>query len=106
MSGKRSRTKGHSFERWAAIKFRSVFPKACRHLEYQEGDANGVDLKNTGDYRVQCKAYKDYAPINKIREIKESGIPVLLTKGDNKTPMAVIPFEHFLHLLSKVHVED
>lgn len=105
MSGKKSRTKGHSFERAVAITFREVYPDAQRLLEYQEG--YGIDLDKTGIFRVQCKAYKQYAPISKINEIpKGDYIPVLVTKGDRLTPMVVLPLDNFIELLKKIDIEE
>lgn len=99
---KLSRTKGHAFERYVAQKFRSIFPGARRLLEYQEGV--GVDIENTGPLRIQCKAYKDYAPISKINEVKLSGIPCLVTKGDRKTPMIVLSLDDFLRIIEDTGV--
>lgn len=106
MSGKRSRTKGHAFERWVAKKFRRIFPDARRHLEFQtQAAALGVDLINTGRYLVQCKKLKKYASISRIFEVKvcpiEGGCPVLVTQGDRLEPMAVLPFSEFLRLVKK-----
>lgn len=97
-----SRTKGHSFERDIAARFRTVFPNAIRELEYQKSKAVGVDLANTGPYLVQCKRFKKYAPISCIEEIRArdvNEIPVLVTKANNQPTLAVIPFEHFIKLL-------
>lgn len=101
MVGKRSRTKGHSYERKVADAFRNVgYEKACRKLEYQLADCDGVDLKNTGPFRVQCKRYKDYAPISKIEEIQDpTGIPLLITKGDRKPDMVVMKAQDFFEML-------
>ncbi len=97
MGGKTSRTKGHSFERWTAIQLRPFFPKAIRALEYQEG--LGIDLLHTGRLRIQCKAYKKYAPLSKIEEAGDTDIPVLITKGDRKPPLICMRLEHFLDIL-------
>lgn len=103
MGGARSRRKGHSFERWVANQFKKIFPNARRHLEYQMGEAFGVDVANVGDYRVQCKRGKKYSSVSALKEIQicpiEGGIPVLVTKGDCEEPLAILPFEHFLHLV-------
>ena len=103
--GKLSRTKGLSFERQIAIKLREIFPNARRHLEYQSEEANGVDLVNTGAFRIQCKKLKKYAPITCIEEVVcdpvMGDIPVLITAGDNKPAMAVLPLDDFLKLISK-----
>jgi hypothetical protein len=97
--GRRSRTKGHSFERWCANQLRKIFPDCRRHLEYQDAEANGVDLVNTGNYDVQCKRGKKYASIKDIEQCNNWGIPILITKGDNKPPMVVMDFNCFLRLL-------
>lgn len=103
MSGKLSRTKGHSFERWVAIALRGVFPSARRHLEYQDGECHGYDIANTGWYRIQCKRFKKYANPSHIQEVEADEafgeVPVLVTKADNERVLAVLPFEEFLDLL-------
>lgn len=102
-NGKRSRRKGHQFEREVAIALRVVYPNARRHLEYQDAEANGVDLVETGPYRIQCKRFKSYAPISAIREVTADPlfgeIPVLVTAGDNEPPIAALPLEDFIRLL-------
>lgn len=103
VSGLRSRRKGHSFERWVANKLKKIYPEARRHLEYQASEALGVDVANCGEYRIQCKRGKRYASLTAIEEIQicpiEGGVPVLVTKGDNKEPLACMPFEHFIKLV-------
>jgi hypothetical protein len=75
-------------------------------LEYQQG--KGVDLEHTGQYRFQCKAYKDYCPISKIDEIpkEENTIGVLVTKGDRKEPMVVMSLDNFMVMLEVVVMSD
>lgn len=101
--GRRARTKGHSFEREVAIQLREVFPDARRHLEYQDQEANGVDLVETGEYRIQCKRLKGYASVNTIEEISSDRIfgevPVLVTQADGKEAMAVLPFSDLVRLM-------
>jgi len=99
--GKGQRVKGHGFERWVANQLKQVFPDAKRHLEFQGTEARGFDLDNTGQYHIQCKAYRGYAPISKIQEVHpEDGFtPVLVTKGDYLEPMAVLPLSAFIELL-------
>ncbi len=102
-NGKRSRRKGHQFERELAIKLRPIFPEARRHLEYQMCEANGVDLVGTSYFRFQCKRLKGYSPINAINEIAYDEVlgevPVLVTQGDGLKAMAVLPLENLLELL-------
>lgn len=82
MGGKTSRTKGHSFERYMANEFKKIgYPDAKRHLEYQIEEALGIDLDNTGEYVVQCKAYKKCPnPFKVLKEIKDN----------KKTKLAII----------------
>ena len=98
--GKSQRTKGHSFERKVAAQLREIFPDAKRHLEYQDGEAYGVDIANTGPFAIQCKKHRNYVSITKIFEVKDdSKIPVLVTAGDRLEAMAVLPFNEFLRLV-------
>lgn len=103
--GRAARRKGLTFERDIAVALREVFPGAKRHLEFQTQEANGVDLDNTGDFRIQCKKLAKYAPISKIEEVQcdrlFGEIPVLITAGDNEEAMVVLPFSDFLNLLKE-----
>lgn len=103
LSGRGCRNKGHSFERFVANEFKKIFPDAKRQLEYQEDEAKGIDIANTGKYLIQCKRNRKYCSLNKIKEVEvdpiEGGIPVLVTKGDNEEPLACLSLEHFLELL-------
>ena len=80
------------------------FENARRHLEYQDGEANGIDLANTGRFKVQCKRHKDYVSISKINEVVSSGndIPLLITKGDRKVPMVVLRWDDFKMILADI----
>lgn len=105
MSGKRSRTKGHQFERDIAKDFRGLgFDDAKRHLEYQAGEANGVDLSGTGRWRVQCKRYAKYTNPSRIEEIQDSGdgIPLLITKADHKKAIACLYWSDLMKILSDI----
>lgn len=103
LNGRGCRQKGHSFERWVAIQLRKLYPKARRHLEYQDSQAIGIDIAECGEYLIQCKRGKKYAPLSAIEEIQicpiEGGQPLLVTKGDNKEPLVAMRFEHFLTLV-------
>lgn len=98
-----SRRKGHQFERDLAIQLRPIFPKARRHLEYQDAEANGTDLVETGRFKFQCKKLKTYASVNTIDEVKcdrrLGDIPVLVTAADFKPAMAVLHLEDLIELL-------
>lgn len=96
---KKSRVKGHSFEREVANLLRPIFPEARRKLEYQWQTASGVDLDNTGIYKIQCKRSRSTIPIRKIKEIKEDGVHVLISKKDHEEIMATLYFTDFLKLI-------
>jgi hypothetical protein len=98
--GKWQRRKGATFERFVVNKFKKLFPDSQRHLEFQKEQAEkGVDVF-AGPFGIQCKAYKNYAPINKIVEIKDNEvIPLLVTKGDRKEPVVCMYLDDFLELI-------
>lgn len=102
---KLSRTKGHGFEREIAIALRDIFPDARRHLEYQDAEANGVDLINTGKYFIQCKRGRKYASLTAIKEVQcdeaLGDVPVLVTKGDNEKILVALPLDEFIRLLKQ-----
>lgn len=93
--------KGKQFEREIATALGHIFPDAQRMLEYQGSNGIGVDLENTDFFRIQCKCWANYANPNVIFEIRETKqhVPVLVTKANNRPPMAVLPFEEFVTLL-------
>ncbi len=100
--GKYQRTKGHSFERKVVNDIKHIFPEARRHLEYQDGEAYGVDIANTGDFLIQCKKHADYVPVNTINEIQnvtEMYIPIVVTAGDRLEPMAILPWKKLIRLI-------
>lgn len=105
--GKLSRRKGHAFEREIATAFREHgYPEAKRHLEYQAQEALGVDLDNTGPWRVQCKRGRRLAPLSALWEAVSPdgvGVPLLITRGDGGVAVAALPFEAFLRLLDALN---
>lgn len=96
--GKRSREKGHTFERLIAASLRHIYPEAKRKLEYQEDTCVGVDLENTGPWTIQCKRHKTYVPVVTIEEV-QGNRPVVVTKADNRPTMVIMQYEDFLYLL-------
>lgn len=107
---KMARTKGHSFEREIAKRLRVVFPEARRHLEYQDQEANGVDLVQTGYYRVQCKRGRKYAALTAIGEVTHDPllgeVAVLVTKGDFGDILVAFSLDEFVRLLKKARKWD
>lgn len=106
---RRNRRKGLVFEREVAIAFRAAgFPAASRHLEFQSHHGGqGIDLEGVGPYRVQCKKLRQYASVATIEEVKcerwLGEVPILVTAGDNKEPMAVLPLEELMRLIKFRH---
>lgn len=101
--GKTAIKKGKQFEREVAQLLGHIFPEAKRHLEFQADEAaQGVDLSNTGPFKIQCKNYQNYVSVSTIFEVKlqsEDDIPVLLTKGNRLETMAVLPFRDLITLM-------
>ncbi len=109
MSGRHARNKGFNFERYIAKCFRAIgFTDAQRQLEYQANTVHGVDLANTGIFKIQCKKTKAYVSINTINEVKlkkpKEEIPVLITAGNGLEPMCVLPLDCFLMLVDNAHM--
>ena len=101
--GKSQRTKGHQFERRVAADMREIgYEEARRQLEYNEDDANGIDIQNTKPFAVQCKAMKQQPNVPKVmKEIKHSfdEIPVVVYKVDNKGIFAAFRYEDALDMM-------
>ena len=99
--GARNRRAGHAYEREIANKLKDIFPDVRRHLEPRGCDSvGGIDLDNTGVYGIQMKNYANYAPINKIEEVKQ-GIPVLITKGQRKKSVVCMYFDDWKRLVKE-----
>lgn len=105
LGGRGCRRKGHQFERDVAVLFRGIFPDAKRHLETRRSDVTGVDLDGTGEFRIQCKRGRGYAPLSRIGEVQidplDGGVPVLVTQADGAEPLAALPLADFLRLVRR-----
>jgi len=79
------------------------FKDARRHLEYHGDDAKGVDIDNTGPYKIQCKALKKTPNIPKvfdeIKDIGEYDVPVVAFKVDRKGEYVCLKLQDFLELV-------
>lgn len=106
--GKTNRRKGHNFERQVANDLKEIFPEAKRHLEYQASECQGVDIDNTGKYRIQCKNTKKYVPVNTIKEIKchPTEVPVVVCKAAWEPSMAILPWEELKVLLRNTYLKE
>jgi len=102
-NGKRNRRKGHQFERDIAIQLREIgYPNAKRHLEYQEGEANGIDISGVPGFAIQCKNKQKYVSVNTIKEIQVEGfdIPIVISKAKREEPMAIMRWEDLMIMMS------
>lgn len=111
LSPKGRRKKGHRFECDVANDFKSMgFKNAGTTRERRGGNwsdsDNGIDLVETGPFSVQCKSWEDYVSIERIREIQlpEGQIPLLITKGDFKEPMAVLPWKKMMEIIQRAGI--
>lgn len=84
---------------------RKLYPAARRHLEYQDGEANGIDIANTGHYKVQCKCLRNQPNIPAVmKEIQNVGIeeiPMVIWKQDGKGEFAAFRLEDAILLMSR-----
>lgn len=96
------RQKGHSFERFIANLMKAIgYTKAHRQLEFQINNALGIDIAETGRYKIQCKKTKKYVPMSTINEVKTKGddIAVLIAAGDNEPPLVTMFLNDWLYLV-------
>ena len=103
MSGKSSRTKGHSWEREVAIMLRSIFPEARRGLQYQDG-MQCSDVVNT-PIHVECKRCKkvDYrAAMRQARaECRPGYAPVVVAKDDREDAVVMMLLDDWIDLVKE-----
>lgn len=101
------RTKGLSFERWVAGQMRECgYPKAQRQLEFQVDQAKGTDIRDCGEWKIQCKKYANYVSPSVINEVKCRGymgdVAVLVTAGTNRPPLVVLKFHDFKEIVKRL----
>lgn len=101
--GKFQRTKGANNEREAVRLWREVgYPEARRKLsQYQE--RCGVDLENTGKFKVQVKSGKRIDVWKALREAeseaKENEIPLVMAKKDRCGWVVLVEWKDFKRLI-------
>jgi len=88
---KKSRTKGHGFERKTANTLKDIWPTAERGLQYRDG-INCADVEGTPFY-VECKRYASALPHsvdNLIDEaVNKQDRPVILIHKLDRRPAVV-----------------
>lgn len=108
MGGKRSRRKGHAFERFVAIVLRVCFPDARRGLQYRDPEA--CDIEGT-PFRIECKnhATLSYNDIHAaLEQATENGKahndkrpPIAVTKTNRKKPLVHMTLETLVTLVER-----
>lgn len=104
MSGKRSRTKGHNFEREMAIHFRDLgFADARRGIQYRDG-SECPDVMGVKDLWVECKVGvrpNIKAAMEQAKEACGDLRPVAIAKwsrGDTYVTMEMDLFDDLMRL--------
>lgn len=102
MSGRRSRRKGHDWEREVARRLREIFgPQVRRGLQYQDGAATPDVIVPC--FHVECKVGARPPIIQALeqaeRDAKPGLWPVAVCKQDRKPPTVTMRFEDWLELL-------
>lgn len=108
MGGKKSRTKGHNFERFCATVLRVCFPDARRGLQYR--DPQSCDIEGT-PFRIECKnkqtmSYNDvHAAIEQAAQDGEAfddkRPPIAITKVNRKKPLVHMRLETLVTLIER-----
>ena len=108
MGGKMSRTKGHTFERWVANAFKTVFPDARRGLQYR--DPRECDVEGT-PLRVECKRLKlvhSRDIVGALMQAKGDGerheddrLCIAVTKADRRETLVHMTFDTFLSMVER-----
>lgn len=101
-----SKKKGNGFELECLHMWQDIFPEACTaRFGDRSADAKGHDIINCEQFKIQCKRNRKYANPNKIEEvqIEDGEVPILMTRGDNKKTMVVLPADEFFKILKGYH---
>lgn len=119
--GKRSRTKGHAWEREVANRLTEATGVECKRCLVETREGNSGDIQSDLPYAVQCKVGASPNPIGAYLEAMEVALtsppmhrgdrlplpiePIAIIKrnaarGKPKVEVAVISFDHLLRLLS------
>lgn len=115
MSGRYSRTKGHSFEREIARLLRPLYPQARRGLQYRDG-VEACDVEGT-PFHIECKRMKKVDIKKAFAQAKKDcqgkRIPIVISKEDRQEilitldadgELLTIPFEDWLSFIIRPSV--
>jgi hypothetical protein len=102
--GRKSRTKGHAFERFVAGRFRLAgWPDAARTL-HETRDGNCGDLIGVKPLAVQCKVGAAPSPWRALREAAAAADPgdhaVAILRRDRERAIAVMDLDDWMEMAS------
>jgi hypothetical protein len=104
MSGRKSRNKGHNFERKMAEELRPFFPNVCTaRAESKKLDDRGVDLAFTQGFNFQCKAVEKLSPSyhDILKQMPDDeDLNVILHKRNRKGVTVTMDLDSFKVLLT------
>jgi hypothetical protein len=116
VSGKRSRTKGHSFEREIARVFREYFPGSKRGFQTRGGTAEEPDVDGTPWY-IECKRMKRCNINAALRQAeaalyetdeegtrrKDARPPLAICKNDREKATVTLYLDDFMGMVNKIY---
>ena len=109
MSGKRSRTKGHAFERKMVNILKEWWPNACTsRAESKNMDDKGVDICYTEPFSIQCKAVERLSPsVHKVLQAmpNDNNMNVVAWKKNNQGTVICMDLNDFLEIVSMLKRE-
>lgn len=105
-----SKIKGNAFERECAFRLREIFPgcQTSRFMGRLFDDSCGVDLTDTGNFNVQCKAMERTPPYHEILKKMPKGdkTNIVIHKRNNVGCVVVMTFQDFMNLLKNMGGEN
>ena len=111
--GKKSRTKGASFERWVANQLKHHWPMARRRGNAQaDGAQIEADVEGVPGWNIECKRYAKEPSWNQCKEWfgaipRDGRKPLLVVRADRKAAMVYLesdrglvcqPFEAWIEM--------
>ena len=116
MGGKKSRNKGHAFEREIARVFRPYFPDAKRGFQTRGGTNEEPDVKGTPWY-IECKRMRRCNPLAALRHAEEALYvtaeegtrrkdprpPLAICKNDRERATVTLYLDDFMNMVDRIY---
>lgn len=102
MSGKKSRNKGHNYERKIRNEFIALGFTNCNTTRFEnlKLDSEKVDLCNTGCFNIQCKAVESGINyLNILTEMPKDEKYNIIFHKKNRKEVAILPKADFYELI-------